>query len=335
MELIERYIYAVIQKLPQSQREEISIELRGLIQDMLEERVEGRKPTDRDVEEVLQELGNPKNLAGQYRESKNYLIGPELYDSFILVLKVVMITLSIVLAIEFVVQIIIEPMSILEHFIDLIVTVVTVIPTAFGWTAIWFALAEHFSEINPKDLKMEKEWKPSDLPPIPDTKGQIKRTDPIAGIIFYVFLIALFSFSTNYFGVWIFRDGYRGAIPFLNPEANNIFLLFIILILGFGIIKESLKLVYRKWNVQLVVFTAILNVVSFLVVMLMISEPEFWNPTFMNELVQYGVLSEGTEAYQTVHTIWNQSTRWILVFMAIGLIWEIVDGLVKVFRQKK
>ena len=38
MEMINRYIYAVTQKLPQSQRKDIADELRGLIEDMLEER---------------------------------------------------------------------------------------------------------------------------------------------------------------------------------------------------------------------------------------------------------------------------------------------------------
>lgn len=38
MELIDRYVYAVVQKLPEQQRNDIRKELYGLIEDMLEER---------------------------------------------------------------------------------------------------------------------------------------------------------------------------------------------------------------------------------------------------------------------------------------------------------
>ena len=38
MDLINRYIYAVTQKLPESQRADIEKELHGLIEDMLEDR---------------------------------------------------------------------------------------------------------------------------------------------------------------------------------------------------------------------------------------------------------------------------------------------------------
>jgi hypothetical protein len=39
MEMIDRYVYAVTKRLPEKQREDVSDELRGLIEDMLEARV--------------------------------------------------------------------------------------------------------------------------------------------------------------------------------------------------------------------------------------------------------------------------------------------------------
>lgn len=81
MEMVDRYIYAVIQRLPQPQREDIAEELRSLIEDMLEERVHGRGITNKDEEEVLMELGNPKHLAQKYRGGKRYLISPEYFLS--------------------------------------------------------------------------------------------------------------------------------------------------------------------------------------------------------------------------------------------------------------
>ena len=58
-ELQERYIYAVVRRLPRKQREDIEQELRGLIADMLEARCRGGGGR------VLQELGQQPLEGGQ------------------------------------------------------------------------------------------------------------------------------------------------------------------------------------------------------------------------------------------------------------------------------
>lgn len=335
MELKEKYIYAVTQKLAPSQRKDIGEELRGLIEDMLEERTSSESATESDLEEVLTELGNPKELAQKYRGTNNFLIGPELFDSYMSVLKIVMTIVAIVISVAFVIQLFFSPIAILDHFIEWIVSMVTGIPTAFGWTTLSFALAERFSDIKVKDLHIEKEWTPADLPIIPNQKGKIKRSEPITGIIFYTIALLLFTISMNYFGIWIFNDGFTGTIPFINENANFLFLLFIIIILGFGIIKESLKLIYGRWNTQLVVFTFILNFISFIAVILIITQPNFWNPNFMQELVQYNLLTDSSEAYNTITNIWNQTTKWVPIILAMGLVWDAIDGYIKVRKANK
>ena len=66
-DLIERYIYAVTKQLPKKNREDVSMELRGLIDDMLSERC-AVEPTERDVRDVLTELGTPRELYAKYDE---------------------------------------------------------------------------------------------------------------------------------------------------------------------------------------------------------------------------------------------------------------------------
>ena len=55
-EMIERYVYDVVRRLPQSQREDISRELRTLIDDMMEERADNGRTEQENAEEVLKEL---------------------------------------------------------------------------------------------------------------------------------------------------------------------------------------------------------------------------------------------------------------------------------------
>ncbi len=336
MEMIERYIYAVTQKLPQSQRSDIADELRTLIEDMLEERSYGRDVTDKDIEGVLLELGNPKKLARNYRGTKNYIIGPDLFDVFILVLKISLISFAIGMGMVFVVQISIDPLDILDHFVGLIVGCVTIIPQIIGWVVIGFAIAEYAGGKITEDILQEESWKPADLAAIPDPrqKGMIKRGEPITGIVIYTVLFMVLALNNEYFGVWYFRGSdVPGVVPFLNTETYGTYLLFIAVIFGFGIIKECLKLIYGKWTVKLVTYSAIFNIVSLLIIATMIAGPEFWNPEFMDQLVQKQFFAAGSDAYQTVSIIWEQSTKWILILMGVGLIWDVADGIIKIRKK--
>lgn len=332
MEMIDRYIYSVTQKLPQAQRKDIAEELRGLIEDMLEERVGGENVGKSDVEEVLLELGSPRELADKYRGTKKYLIGPELYDPFILVLKIVLIVVSASIGGVFVIQTILDPVAILDHFINMIVSLVTGVPMAFGWTTFSFAMVGLSGELKQKDT-MGKEWHPSDLPPIPDEKRRIKRSEPIAGIIFYAVFIVLLAFSSDYFGVWVFQDEFTGVVPFLNDQTYGKYLLFIVLIFGFGILKEVLKLITGKWTYKLAFYTTIVNLVSLGAILLMISGPDFWNPNFMSELAKAGVIAAGSEPFNIVTKVWEQLTFWILILLIFGLVWDAVYGFIRARKK--
>lgn len=67
MEIIDRYVYAVIQRVPQQQRDEIEKELRGLIEDMREDHSSEGRTEEEIIEAVLNELGSPYELASGYR----------------------------------------------------------------------------------------------------------------------------------------------------------------------------------------------------------------------------------------------------------------------------
>ena len=61
MDLIDRYIYEVKRYLPESIREDVGLELRTNIEDMLP-----KNYTKDDVYKVLTELGSPSKLANEY-----------------------------------------------------------------------------------------------------------------------------------------------------------------------------------------------------------------------------------------------------------------------------
>lgn len=333
MDLIERYIYAVVQRLPHSQRDDVAEELRGLIADMLDERTNGREAEKEDIREVLLELGHPNKMADNYRENRKYLIGPLLFDPFITVMKIVLISLAIALSVIFVIQTILEPTEILAHFIDLIIGIVQTPVMALGWVTIVFAMMEHFGSEKIKDKKVEKQWTPEDLPPAPDQKYRIKRSEPITNTIFTI----LFGFfvSSSYFGVLILQSGdVYEQIPFLNKESFSIYFPLILLIIGLGVLKEILKLVSGKWTRKLATQIAVVSFLSLVTVLIMIVlEPVFWNPNFMSELVNTGKVTVGTGVYETVENIWNGSKIAIVIIMIVGPFIDAVSGFIRARKK--
>ncbi|SET01151.1 hypothetical protein SAMN05216389_104160 [Oceanobacillus limi] len=330
MEVIERYVYAVTQRLPEKQREDIAIELRGLIEDMVEERSNHESSKMEVVKEVLIELGNPKELAQRYRGVNNYLIGPELFDSYLTVLKIVLFSLLGAMGIVFIIQSVVYPVGILDHFIDFIVSIVSAGPSAFGWVTFVFMMVEYSNKDKAQDSKVEKQWEPSELPPVPDPKLDIKRREPIISIVFYVFAMVLFLFSSNYFGVFVFNEEEPiRVIPFLNENEISTYLPFILVILGLSIAMEVLKIIFGKWNLKLVVFTFFIHLITIIGIIILITQTSFWNPNFMMELTEAGIVTKGSDGYQVINQIWTHSTNWIIVILIIGLVIDVVSGFVK------
>ena len=146
----------------------------------------------------------------------------------------------------------------------------------------------------------------------------------------------MFTFSSDYFGVFVFEEGeFSTVVPFLNEGTFSTYLPFIILLLGMAIVKESLKLILRKWTPKLTLYSALINVLSLIVVIVMMTGPAFWNPDFMQELIHAGVVSEGSEAYETVSNIWHTSTLLILILLIVGLIWDTVNGFIKIRKTRR
>lgn len=334
LEMVDRYIYAVTRRLPQSKREDIAKELKSLIDDMLEERVQG-KATEKDVEEVLLALGNPKKLAQQYLGMKKYLIGPVFIELYLYILKIIIVAFIAALSLIFLVQTILSPIAFLNNFIDFIVSIITGIPQAIGWLTLVFVILERFSDLKVDDLSLDKQWSPKFLPSVPDPNRRIKRCQPFIGIAFYVLLIIFCVFSSEFIGIFVFQDGkFFEVIPFLNMETYSANLPLIIIILGLFMLKDFLKLASEKWTVKLVVFIAIIYVTSLILLSwLVVFNTTFWNPDFIQQLVQSGFFDIGIVSYNTVQMIWSNFGLYIVVIFTVLFIFDIVVGVVKIFKS--
>lgn len=276
MELIERYIYAVSRHLPENQRADVADELRGLIEDTLEEKGSRSKKT---VHEVLVELGDPELFVLQYRDTKQYLIGPKLFGMYLKALKLTAaIGLPIGLAISLISQIIEQPDNIPGFFVALVGSVVAIgIQIVFWVTLVFFVLER--SNVDGKELAKENPWTPEMLPEV-TTKRQIPLSDVIGDMIWYAIIIALPLLSQSVLVAYTDNQ----SVPFFNPQIAPLWIGIIVAIGIVGFVKSALKLRVRNWTLGLASFNIAFALIFSAALIALPITTQLINPAFITLL---------------------------------------------------
>ena len=170
MDWLERYLQAVRKHLPWQRQDDIIAELRANLEAQLEERQEklGRALTEGEILDWLKELGPPMMMASQYQPAR-YLIGPNLFGIYWLILRLSTIWASIAFLISVVVRIIVE-----SHEPAWIAQQVLMMPYVWLQTALWVTLTFAFLEFaitknpekSPSVFNWGAKWNPATLPPL-------------------------------------------------------------------------------------------------------------------------------------------------------------------------
>ncbi len=304
--MVDRYVYDVTRRLPKAQREDIDQELRGLIEDMLEQA--GPNPSKEDIEAVLSELGRPSELASKYRGTKRVLIGPELIDTYYLVLKIVMGAVALGITIATLVGIIAAPPS---HFwialADYFSSLVSAVVQAFAYCTIVFALIERFARR--KENWKQDAWKPADLPEVPKAKARIKPSGPIAGIVLSVIALMVFNTVPHLIGIYVF-DNTVTITPVFNLEVLRSLIIFIDIIFCLSIVKEAFRLVSGKHTLMLATVVTVTNVAAIILVITVFLPPAIWNGELIPSIVPKVLVGLSVFGYVVeIITSWAQGAR--------------------------
>ncbi len=281
--IIDRYLYDVSRRLPENMRADVERELRSNIEDMLSE-----SPSDDDIEQVLLELGSPSKLAVQYNPHPRYLISPELFDDYLMVLKVVAISLAALLAALAVFKIIFGNAGSVssEGVVSSIVTIITSFITAaftgaiqaFFWVTAIFFIVEYIGS-----KKGLTPWSPKQLPEIPqNSKVVIKRSDTIANAIFSTLFSTLFLVGTirhPQFIAW-YEAGAPTA-PLFNEQIILQFLPLFIFMMVFTLFFAVMKLIKGRWSVSIVIIQTLYSIFEAVISVTFISRPNVITDAFV------------------------------------------------------
>lgn len=287
MDVIDRYVYAVVCKLPEKERKEVEEEIKGLIDDIINSYEENLTYEEKACK-ALKELGDPEILADNYRGEKRYLIGPKYFDKYVYVLKIVVLAVFLGITLATFVEKIFNVPTNTSEAVTLIAVYITSLFGGIVQGAAWvtgiFAFIEYKGINMDENSSNKKTWDPSNLPEVPNEKIRIKTSESIVGIIFTTIFFIVVYFMPEYLGAYIRSDIEIKIIPVFNLDMINRLGFIIIILFVLGISKELVKLITGRWTIKSAIIYSILSGISTILIIIFLLNSKIWNSNFTIEI---------------------------------------------------
>ena len=291
MNLIEVYIQEVTRRLPEKNRDDIALELKSTIEDMLPEGY-----TEKNVETVLEKMGSPAMLAEGYRDHSMYLIGPRYFDAYISLLKmslpIAAVISLIVLAAEHIIgfdQHASALNMIILLFVEGIWGTIAVGMQVFFWMTVVFAIIERVSKSDDATplTPYLQEWKVEDLknnPLIPKKKA-IPKYEVFGGLIWTAIWATVYFYADHLVGIY---KGGPDGLEFITPALNEGVLVsywpVILLIICLEVSLSIFKLIERQWTNGMAWFNALLQLLIAITFVVIMINPAVFHADFTGQL---------------------------------------------------
>jgi hypothetical protein len=188
--LTERYVQAVLRRLPPGQRPDIERELRTSIADAADGRVEAGSDPAAAERDVLTELGDPVRLAAGYTDRPLHLIGPALFLDYVLVVKALLATVLPIVATVIAVVRAIEGGTVIDVVGGVVGTAITTAVHIVFWTTAVFAVIERTPDLRWTPIRP---WTPDALPE--QTTGRASAGELVAETVFSGLFLTLVLLS--------------------------------------------------------------------------------------------------------------------------------------------
>lgn len=283
--MIDRYIHAVTRELPEKLRKEIGSELKALIDDMMDG-MDNALSEEEKIDKVLRELGNPRELANRYRGKERYLIGPNYFDNYLFVMKIVVLAILIGISIASGVGAIFSIESIAEMVGGYISTLFFAVLQGAAWVTGIFALLE-YKQISVETGMEQRIWEPSQLPELPEKKALISRGEAVFSIIITTIFLPLFFFSPDIIGIYYKVGSESIYIQLFNIEGLAPFRVIIFIVFTINILIELIKIIKGRWTIKIAIITTVLSVISAVLFIYTISNMNIWNSEIVKKFEQY------------------------------------------------
>jgi hypothetical protein len=192
MELLDRYLYAIGERLPAKERDDIVAELADSMRSEMEEREAelGRPLTSDEQAALVKAYGHPIVAAGRYAPQR-YLIGPALFPYYVNALRIALPT-AVAVAAAVALVFIVGPGGPLSSFAAFWGTVWYLVFGVFSAATVVFALLERSSTTG----EIFGKWDPRSLP-----RPSGRRIPRVQTVLELAFSLAAILFVLNVPGV--------------------------------------------------------------------------------------------------------------------------------------
>ncbi|MDY6877466.1 MAG: hypothetical protein SWK90_14875 [Chloroflexota bacterium] len=329
MELVDRYVHQVGRRLPKRLRDDVKVELRSLLLDALEERTgleAGDETTfsEEDQVAVLEEFGPPAQMAAKYQLQPRYVIGPQVYNLYLIVVAVVIgagLLASIVSTAVSGLHAGSARVEILELLGQGLVRFFNIAISGIGSTTLIFAVLERAIPNGEFELDDEKEWSPHDLPEIEES-DEIKHAGLIVQIgILALLLIAFIGFPDRIATGAYYDYGWHIVPSILSPAFFSIYLPLIEISWGLTIILNLVLLRQGRWQLGTRIANLLIQGFDVFILARLLLGPSILNANVLNGMfpvTQYMPASPVDSALR-------------LAFL-VALIVTVIETVVKIWR---
>ncbi|HGE5780158.1 TPA: hypothetical protein ACGGHE_001991 [Bacillus pseudomycoides] len=288
MNLIEIYIQEVTRRLPEKNREDIALELRSTIGDMLPDDY-----SEEDVKAVLEKLGSPVTLASGYRDRPMYLIGPRYFDVYVTLLKMILPIAAVISLISMIAENFIGysgEQAVINIVLSLmgkgIGSIIEVGIHVFFWLTLVFVVLERTDngrDEQPLTARLKK-WTPADLENISyiPKKKVIPKFEVFGGLMWTAIWATLYFYSSHLVGVY---ESGRNGLEFVTPTFSQDVLLrywsIVVIMIGLEIALSLYKLIKGQWTQRMAICNTVLQLIGTIVFIVILLNPDLLNKDFI------------------------------------------------------
>lgn len=315
-ELTDRYVSAVVKDVPGALREDAERRLRETIA----ERLAAAGSTDEAAERrVLEDLGDPADLALEYGAAKRYVIGPDLYPLYVRLLRTLLvivppIVFAVVLAVE-----LWRPEGRAAGAVGeaLSSAVQTGIGIAF-WVTLVFALLER-AGVRRHDLSRQsgKSWSVDSLPP-PTGRRQITLAEFVPSVTFLVLLVVAIWWQRSHSVVFVNGE----PVPFLNPALWDWWIPAFLGLIAVLAAIEVWKYVTGRWTLPLVIVNVAANALFGVFVVALFQTREVVNPAFTAAVTSATGADIPSDA----------AVMAVVILILVLCVWDSADSILKYMK---
>ncbi len=332
-EWIERYIYAATRYMRKEEKEDVARELQSIINDMLEERIKDGEPDEAVIKEVLNDLGDPRELYEKYSaDGKDCLIGAPYYGVYKYVMKTALICVGIGLLIAQMIVCVIQmpELTTMNAVVELMINIIAEsLATVFDGIALTFAAVTlGFAVMYHKGIKMDTVLGSLDnLPQVPKKQAAISKVEIIFEMIITLLFYVIFLACPEVIGMYDFDTKVLTPLFQLDYIRNTWFFVVAFGVLGIG--RECMKLIDGAYTRRVLTVTALVDVLSAVIAAIWLCNPRIMNPEVREQMSVLFVNSG-----EFVINIMANFQYFFLGCVCFALILDFAEALWKYSRNK-